>query len=125
MELPYSALQSSADKAIFHFMVQRPWRETGTWFCNFINAKRIAESGHSDPEVSKYALAMYKAMIGPAALELVLKLQGLPPEVRRTAPAAYSAWGTKHQRMLRAPHLRVGDFVAESSKAAALACVGR
>jgi len=86
-----SSLNSDADKAMFHFLVNRPWRESREWFQTI--ADMTEESTNPDDvETAEWIKSIKEAMLGDIdkSLELVTKLRGLPPEVRKLQPTEYA-----------------------------------
>lgn len=122
MQKPYKDLRSVTEKAIFHYLVQRPWRESDVWFQGLINMKATADAGEMSESERQYVEAMHRSMIGDLPLDIFARLVGFPPQIRSSASADYARWSKFHQAFVTSnPNASVGDFVAESSKAAARA----
>jgi hypothetical protein len=119
------SLSSDSDKAIFHFLINRPWRETRDWFQSVYSFDN--ELGKSkDIEVIEFKKSMKEAMLGhmDKPLELLMKLKGLPQEVRQLEPRKYAEWTNLNQTTLAAfPQFTVSRFVSASSVMAAQACL--
>lgn len=119
MEKRYSELFTFDEKAIFHFMVNRPWKDSAHWFGYLIEARTMAEKPETDSESAEYLNGMYKSMVGNLPLEMKVKLVGLPKAIRDSAPREYGAWSNEYKQFLnQSPNAYVGEFVAHSSKAA-------
>lgn len=116
----HSELSTQDEKAIFHFMVNRPWKDSAHWFGYLIEARAMAEKPETDSESAEYLNGLYKSMVGNLPLEMKVKLVGLPKAIRDSAPREYGVWSKEYKQFLnQSPNAYVGEFVAHSSKAAA------
>lgn len=122
---PVFSLTTPSEKAIFHYLVNRPWRETHPWFQHVYSV--TADAKHSgDIEVDDFLTSYSEAMLGDVAgsLGLLMNLKGLPQEVRKVRPSSYSKWSKLHQDTVRShPDMKVNRFVSGSSISAARACL--
>lgn len=115
----YNELSTYDEKAIFHFMVNRPWKDSAHWFGYLVEAHERSEQPDNDPESAEYFASLYKSMIGDLPLASMVKLVGLPKAIRDLASKEYGAWSREHRQFLKqSPTAYVGEFVAHSSKAA-------
>lgn len=115
----FSSLNSAIDKAVFHFLVNRSWRESDEWF-NII----LQMDDDSNKEAQEFINEIRVAMLGDSALEIASKLMPIPREVRKLRPSDYAEWSRLHQATIKEnPNLKVIRFVSASSVMAARSCV--
>jgi hypothetical protein len=119
----YASLKTVEDQAVFHFLVNRPWRDTAEYFYS-LNSKINDAMNERDKDVVEFAKMHKEVMLGNSGIELFMKLKPLPKEVRNLQAVDYSRWSRSHTQMLKLnPETRVWKFVSISSQAAAHACL--
>jgi len=120
LNTPYSSLTTQNQKAIFHYCINRPWKESDEWFHRMLGTLKEADNPELDQDSSNFLKSMYKSMVGDAPIGLTSKLVGIPQEIRSLSPSNYASWNNWHMRYLKtSPNEAAGNFIAESSKAAA------
>ena len=115
---------SEEDLAIFNFMLQRPWKEPRDWFLPWIDLQQRIENGGYEGDSEKYMKGLCVSMLGDVPLGQLESLNGIPLDLSKANPLSHRAWMLNHKKLLTLNEKsRIGDFVAESSKSAALACM--
>lgn len=121
LNTPYSHLRTGNEKAIFHYCINRPWKDSIGWFGQMQEFIEESEKEGLDEDSSLYLKGLHNSMVGTAPLGTMVKLMGLPKEIRSLSPIDYAKWSSLHNKRLREnPNALIGDFVSESSKAAAI-----
>lgn len=122
MKKQYSELSTYDERAIFHFMINRPWKDSARWFGYLVEARLMAAKPETNLESVNYLKSLYTSMVGNLPIEVKVKLVGLPKAIRDSAPKEYGAWSRESSQFLKqSPNTYIGEFVAHSSKAAAQA----
>lgn len=119
MKRDFSSLHTTSDKAIFHYLINRPWRDSNNWFHSILEMNATDDEEHNG-----FANDMREAMLGDSQIELASKLMPIPNEVRKHRPSDYAEWSKLHTSTSKShPHLSIVRFVSASSVMAARACV--